>query len=118
MAGHLVGLARTAQDEYVLMGGDCCHHRKIISGEAQVAEGHGPGGASSMHKDLDEARSTIAKVHELGQREDILVCLAHDGYLESSLQVLPAVVNGWKVKGVKRRIEDRLSEVVLDVQDL
>ena len=118
MVGHLVGLARTAENEYVLMGGDCCHHRQIFTGEAQPAEGHGPGGASSMHRDLDEAKKTIAKVHQLSQREDTLVCLAHDGYLEPSLQVLPAVINGWRAKEVKRKIEDSLSEVVLDVQNI
>lgn len=120
MAGHLVGLARTDQEEHVLMGGDCCHHRKIFKGEANVAEGEGrgPGGSRSMHNDLNIAKSTIAKVHDLGKRDDTLVCLAHDGYLEPSIQLLPAFINGWKKSGAKDRIERDICNAVLDVQQL
>ncbi|OAP60192.1 hypothetical protein AYL99_05194 [Fonsecaea erecta] len=116
MPGHLIGVARTGEDEYVLMGGDCCHHRKIFTGEAQVAEGYGPGGASSMHKDLGEAKSTITKVHELSQREDVMVCLAHDSYLEPALKVFPAFLNGWRKSQAKQSIEEYLSKAVLDVR--
>lgn len=118
MPGHLMGLARTGDDEYVVMGGDCCHHRKIFTGEGKLGEGHGPNGAYSMHKDLETAKATIAKLHEISLREDVLVCLAHDGYLEPTLQVLPAKVNGWRKAGWKAKITKSIPEAALDTRPL
>ena len=30
MPGHLGALAHTGNDEWVFMGGDCCHHRALL----------------------------------------------------------------------------------------
>ncbi|KIW62488.1 hypothetical protein PV04_10661 [Phialophora macrospora] len=118
MPGHMMGLARTAQDEYVVMGGDCCHHRKIYTGEGGVGEGHGPNGAYSMHKDLETAKATIGKLHELSLRDDVLVCLAHDGYLEPTLKLLPENINGWRMAGVKGQIINVMAEVRVESKPL
>lgn len=105
MPGHMMGLARTAADEYIVMGGDCCHHRKIFTGEAQIGEGFGPSGAYSMHKDLPTAKSTISKLHEVSLRDDVLVCLAHDAFLEPHIKLLPSTLNGWRKAGLKAHIK-------------
>lgn len=110
MPGHLMGLARTGSDEYVVMGGDCCHHRKIFTGEGKVGEGHGPNGAYSMHKDLDTAKATIERLHELSKGEEVLVCLAHDGYLEPAVKLLPAVLNGWRKAGLREKITAQIPQ--------
>lgn len=116
MPGHLMGLARTGDDEYVIMGGDCCHHRNILTGEGKLGEGHGPNGAYSMHKDLDTAKATISKLHEISQREDVLVCLAHDGFLEPAMKVLPHVINGWRKEGMKEKITKQIPQTPLEVK--
>ena len=104
MAGHLMGLARTGPNEYVVLGGDCCHHRKILSGDEEVGNSAGPHGRTSMHTDLAIAKETIAKARRLEEREDVLVCLTHDWFLEPSLEPLRAKLNGWRERGLKEKI--------------
>ena len=104
MAGHMMGLARTGVDEYVVMGGDCCHHRKIFTGEGKLGEGFGPNGAYSMHKEFQTAKDTIDKLQVISKRDDVLVCLAHDWYLEPTIQLVPAEINGWRKNGLKEKI--------------
>lgn len=118
MPGHLMGYARTGADEYVVMGGDCCHHRKIFTGEGKLGEGHGPNGAYSMHKDLDTAKATIDKLHELSERDDVLVCLAHDGFLEPAVKLLPATLSGWRKAGLKGQITRNVPQTPLEVKPL
>ena len=118
MAGHLMGLARTGADEFMVLGGDCCHHRKIFTGEGKVGEGFGPNNAYSMHKDLETAKTTIGRLAELGRREDVLVCLAHDGFLEPAMKLLPGVVNGWRAAGLKEKIKEQIPKIVVETKFL
>lgn len=109
MPGHLIAVARTSASgtmpEFVIMGGDCCHHRSLFTGEAEIGVGFGPTGLPSMHLDLDIARKTIQRVGELGREENILVCLAHDAFLHPPLELFPDTVNGWRERDVKAKIE-------------
>jgi hypothetical protein len=109
MPGHLIAVARTSvagtSPEYVIMGGDCCHHRSLFTGESQIGVGFGPTGLLSMHLDLDMARNTVQRVGELGRKENFLVCLAHDAFLYPPLDLFPAILNGWRERGVKSKIE-------------
>lgn len=109
MPGHLIAVARTllagGSPEYVIMGGDCCHHRALFTGEAEIGVGFGPTGLPSLHLDLEVARETIRRVGELGEKDNMLVCLAHDAFLYPPLNLFPENINGWSKRGVKKKIE-------------
>ena len=79
MQGHLGGLARTGQDEYVFIGGDCCHYRGLLTNDrAQISYTCDPAGMPGFHKDLKAAKVTIDRVKQLDRTEEVLVVLAHD----------------------------------------
>ena len=50
MAGHMMALARSAANEFIVMGGDCCHHKTFVTGEAVMGTGFGPNGAPRYEK--------------------------------------------------------------------
>ena len=102
MQGHLGALARTGIDEYVFMGGDCCHHRLLLSSDhAQVSYTCGPAGLPGFHKDLELAKETINRVKQLDESQEVLVVLAHDNTLENNMPLFPKTLNGWKKLGQK-----------------
>lgn len=79
--GHVNALLRVGQDKWVYLGGDCCHDRRIMTGEKQILQyddGHGK--VKSAHAELDKARTTIANVQRLldvnGDKVEWIV--AHD----------------------------------------
>ncbi|KAI1084514.1 beta-lactamase-like protein [Whalleya microplaca] len=85
--GHLYGhvnlLARTGENTYIYLGGDCCHNPKILSGEKEIAlYDDGRGGLRSVHVDTRMARKTIDRigknVREMRKGAEVEVILAHD----------------------------------------
>jgi len=108
MPGHLGALACTGPDEWVFMGGDCCHHRSLLKGSRPMSITVGPNGTSSFHRDPTEAKKTIDKVRELEKGTSTLVALAHDARLEGKMPQYPTPVNGWKGSSWKRELDAEL----------
>lgn len=105
MPGHLGGLARTATDEWVFMGGDCCHHRSLLVGKRPMSVTVGPGIAPSFHADPPTAATTIDKIRQLEKRGDVFVALAHDARLEGKMPEYPDKVNGWRQSRWKSELD-------------
>lgn len=105
MPGHLGGLAHTGKDEWVFMGGDCCHHRALLVGARPVSTTVGPNGTKSFHRDPQTAISTIEKVRELERDGSVLIALAHDAILEGRMPLYPNVINGWKGSDWKSEVD-------------
>ena len=105
MAGNLLALARTGRDEWIAMGGDCCHDRKLFASMGYtISTSNGPGGAAGMHSDVIAAKSTIEKIKILNMDSNVLVVLAHDRHCEGVLPLIPNRLNGWKQKQWKAEI--------------
>ncbi|KAL5424029.1 hypothetical protein PMIN04_003485 [Paraphaeosphaeria minitans] len=88
--GHVNVLARTAPGRWVYLGGDCCHDKRILSGEREIAlYDDGRGGLRSVHMDTDGAVRTVERVRRLlgegkvreegGGSVAVEVVVAHDG---------------------------------------
>ena len=102
MKGHLGSLARTGPEEFVFMGGDCCHHRRLlVDDRAEISFTCGPAGMPGFHSDLAAAKETIARVKIFDRSDNVLVVLAHDNTIVKTLPLYPQVLNGWKAKGQK-----------------
>jgi glyoxylase-like metal-dependent hydrolase (beta-lactamase superfamily II) len=106
MAGHLGALAHTESDEWVFMGGDCCHHRALLVGDRPMSVTVGPNGTSSFHKDPQTAMKTIEMVRVLDAEGSVLVALAHDAILEGRMPLYPKALNGWRGESWKREVDD------------
>ncbi|KAK5197433.1 hypothetical protein LTR92_003373 [Exophiala xenobiotica] len=80
--GHVNALLRVGPDKWVYLGGDCCHDRRIITGEKQILEyDNGQGKLKSAHAELSKARKTIENVQELirvNGEEAVEWIVAHD----------------------------------------
>ena len=111
MPGHLGGLARTGQDEWVFFGGDCCHHRALLTGNRPMSVTVGPGGGKSFHKDPTAAKNTIEKVRELEAGGEVLVALAHDALLEGRMPLYPEQLNGWKGSEWKSDLDEAVASM-------
>lgn len=90
LTGHVNLLARVGERRWVYLGGDCCHDKRILSGEKGIAMyDDGCGGQRSVHKDTEEAARTIERigallkegnvVEEGGAEVEVEVVVAHDG---------------------------------------
>lgn len=90
LTGHVNILARTAPQNWVYLGGDCCHDPRILSGEKGMAlYEDGKGGLRSVHADTDEAAQTVGRIARLlkegnvrdesGGEVNVEVVVAHDG---------------------------------------
>ncbi|KAL1610114.1 hypothetical protein SLS60_001779 [Paraconiothyrium brasiliense] len=88
--GHVNLLARTAPGKWVYLGGDCCHDKRILSGERDIAlYDDGRGGLRSVHMDTDGATRTVERVRTLlgegkvreegGKHAEVEIVVAHDG---------------------------------------
>ncbi|PTB75126.1 Metallo-hydrolase/oxidoreductase [Trichoderma longibrachiatum ATCC 18648] len=95
LPGHITGLAQTGPDEWVLMGGDCCHARSVLDGSRPLSLDGCPGG-TSMHVDVDEAITSIERLRKLDQDDTVFVALAHDATLEGKMPEYPTALNGWR----------------------
>lgn len=90
LQGHVNVLARTAPRKWVYLGGDCCHDKRILSGERDIAMyDDGRGGLRSVHMDTEGAKGTVERVRKLlgegkvkedgGGAVEVEVVVAHDG---------------------------------------
>jgi glyoxylase-like metal-dependent hydrolase (beta-lactamase superfamily II) len=96
MAGHQMGLARTGQQEWVLMGGDCCHHKDLLNWEGRhISVKDGPNGQPGFHKDPEKAESSIEKLKVMRGYDNVLVVLSHDASLQGKVPMYPYTLNGW-----------------------
>ena len=109
MPGHLGAMARTSVDEWVFMGGDCCHHRALLTGHRPMSVTVGPGIAPSFHSDPAAAKQTIEKVRVLEKEGTVLVALAHDAKLEGKMPEYPEALNGWRGSEWKRDLDAELA---------
>ena len=109
MPGHLGTIALTGEDEWVFMGGDCCHHRSLLLGTRPISVTVGPGPAPSFHSDPKEAMRTIEKIRVLEKAGNVLVALAHDARLESKMPEYPLPLNGWKNCRWKKDLDEELA---------
>lgn len=90
LQGHVNLLARLSERKWVYLGGDCCHDKRILSGEKGIAiYDDGRGGKRSVHADTTEAAKTIERIgallkernvrDEKGEEVEVEVVVAHDG---------------------------------------
>jgi len=64
--GHVNVVLRVAEGKWVYLGGDCCHDRRIMTGEKHILEfDDGHGRLKSAHAELPKARKTIENVQSL-----------------------------------------------------
>ncbi|KAJ9602620.1 hypothetical protein H2200_012813 [Cladophialophora chaetospira] len=108
MDGHLGALARTGSQEWVFMGGDCCHHRSLLTGTRPMSITVGPSKTPSFHRYPEKAQGTIGKIRELEKHSPVLVALAHDATLDGLMPLYPTAVNGWKVSEWKKKLDKGL----------
>jgi glyoxylase-like metal-dependent hydrolase (beta-lactamase superfamily II) len=105
MPGHQMALARTGEDEWVAMGGDCCHHRELLEDHSrEISVDVGPNGQPGFHKDPTSARQTIGKTRSLHSNESVFVALAHDAQIDGIMPVYPQRLNGWRASGLKAKV--------------
>jgi len=113
MTGHQMALARTGQDEWVSMGGDCCHHRDLLDDPRRdISVDVGPNGQPGFHKDPKRARESIRKLELLHSNASVFVALAHDAQIDGIVPVYPKSLNGWFKIGLKKRV--RGTQLTLD----
>ncbi|KAJ4298907.1 hypothetical protein N0V90_004150 [Kalmusia sp. IMI 367209] len=105
LQGHVNVLARTAPGKWVYLGGDCCHDKRILSGERDIAMyDDGKGGLRSVHMDTKCATETVARVRRLlGEGK---VKEEGDGVVE--VEVVVAHDGGWREANGSRFFPGRL----------
>ncbi|KAL7810604.1 beta-lactamase-like protein [Trichoderma gracile] len=82
--GHVNLLARLGERRFVYLAGDCCHDRRLVTGEKDIGlydDGHG--GLRSIHTDTEEAKKSLERVREFVKKKgdegvEVEVVLAHD----------------------------------------
>jgi glyoxylase-like metal-dependent hydrolase (beta-lactamase superfamily II) len=105
MPGHQMALGRTGRDEWVAMGGDCCHHRNLLEDPSrQISVDVGPNGQPGFHKDPASAKITIRKTQALHLDPSIFVALAHDAQIDGVVPLYPEALNGWRTLGLKGKV--------------
>ena len=96
MVGHQMSFARTGENEWVIMGGDCCHHKDLLESNARdISVKIGPNGQPGFHKDHDAARKSIENLKAMKAYSNVLTVLAHDASLEGKVPMYPYALNGW-----------------------
>ena len=64
--GHVNALLRVGPQKWVYLGGDCCHDRRIITGEKEIAVYEGDHGKMKCaHSELPQAKKTIESIQRL-----------------------------------------------------
>ena len=110
MPGHLGALALTGADEWVFMGGDCCHHRSLLVGSRPMSVTVGPAGQKCFHREPEVAEETIRKIRTLEKMGKVFVALAHDSFLVGSMPEYPASVSKWSASGWKKGLDEILAQ--------
>ena len=76
LPGHLSLLARTSPDGgWVFIAGDAAHDWRLLTGEANIADGPQFG---CVHRDKEAATKTVAQIKALAQESRVRVILSHD----------------------------------------
>lgn len=91
LPGHINLLCKISVEptKYVLLAGDACHDRRLLSGEKEIATWTDDGGHSCcIHADKEEAMKTIARLRgaENGDCQDlgkVMLLFAHDPVWEA-----------------------------------
>jgi glyoxylase-like metal-dependent hydrolase (beta-lactamase superfamily II) len=84
LRGHINVLARIAVDKWVYLAGDACHHRRILSGETEIALWKEQGMMLCIHEDKAKAEEVIKLIAKAekegieGEKGTVQVILAHD----------------------------------------
>lgn len=84
LVGHLNVLTRVAQNRWVYLAGDACHHKRILDGQAEMATWPENGMRVCIHSDRPVAEETVRRIRKfrddggLGGQEMVEVVLAHD----------------------------------------
>lgn len=78
LPGHLNVLARVSDTQYIYLGGDACHDRRLLTGEKEIGEwpdieGH----MCCIHADRKGAEETIERIRQL-EKEGTEIIFAHD----------------------------------------
>lgn len=82
--GHVNLLARLGEQRWVYLAGDCCHDRRLVSGEKEIGlYDDGQGGLRSIHTDTGEARKSLDRLvaflkNQGAEGADVELVLAHD----------------------------------------
>ena len=139
MIGHLSALVRTttsetADDTFIFLGGDICHHGgeirpsrflnlpKEITPSPLLSRSVCPGSlfepllksrgravnepffAPAMGEDVEEAKDSIFKAQEADGRDNVLFLFAHDEQLLTKVDLFPEYANQWKEKGWREKL--------------
>ncbi|KAF9880199.1 metallo-beta-lactamase superfamily protein [Colletotrichum karsti] len=82
LIGHLNVLARVAEDQWVYLAGDACHHARILEGSTGMATWCENGMTVCIHADKEVATDTLRRIRELKTKgfrgANVEVVLAHD----------------------------------------
>ena len=111
MPGHLSGLAQAGAQEWVFMGGDCCHHSDLLSGKRLVSVTVGPNATKIFHKDPPTAVKTRDLLRKLEADGRVFVALAHDATLEKGMPLYPERLNGWNESQWNKQISELVAQM-------
>ncbi|PVH81140.1 Metallo-hydrolase/oxidoreductase [Cadophora sp. DSE1049] len=82
LQGHLNVLARVSADQWIYLGGDACHHARILDGESTMATWEEDGQLVCIHAERDLALETLERILQVRQSGlqgiKVEVVLAHD----------------------------------------
>jgi glyoxylase-like metal-dependent hydrolase (beta-lactamase superfamily II) len=86
--GHLNALVRIADNKWVYLAADACHHARILKGEVDFGSWKNDKGRTvTIHSDIDAAYNTLNMMRQLQKSGldgvPVEVILAHDGEWES-----------------------------------
>lgn len=129
--GHLVALARTTPDTFMLFTGDVYHHASQVRPTAsaplpdlihvpnlipnplpaKLVAKMSPAKCCSapisqpgkVSSDVDAAMRTIDAIRRFDDDENVLLVAAHDRTVSEALETFPRSANEWKEKGWKEK---------------
>jgi glyoxylase-like metal-dependent hydrolase (beta-lactamase superfamily II) len=111
MPGHLGAIVHSGTNEWIFLGGDCCHHRALLMDRRPMSVTVGPNGTSSFHSNPEVATKTIAKVRHLDDDANVFVALPHDASLMDILPLFPEVMNGWSHSEWKLALDKKVTSL-------
>lgn len=86
LPGHINLLCRTGEKNWMYLGGDVFHDKRLLTGEKSIATWEEDGHSFCVHVDKAEAERSIERIRELGE-----IC-KKEGL---ALEVVVAHDNGW-----------------------
>ncbi|KAF4545863.1 uncharacterized protein LTHEOB_4515 [Lasiodiplodia theobromae] len=106
MPGNLCAAARVQGGDWVLLGSDCCHSKKLLDGLCDFAVFESPTGQKMcLQHDIPAAKDTLRRIKEF-QNMGAHVALAHDAewMKEGSNQVLMTLLGDDMKRAAVERI--------------